>query len=122
MPAMTSVVAAAHHRNGKIGGRAAEHVGQDDDAMAIVGTGNRFENILPPLIHVVLGADADRLDEFLRTDDMLDRMTKLFSQLAMRDKHKSDHDTTAPTAYANYKVGQISQCSNFVHRWGPSWQ
>jgi hypothetical protein len=29
---------------------------------------------------------------------MLDGMTKLFSQLAMSDKHKSDHDITAPIA------------------------
>jgi hypothetical protein len=64
--------------------------------MTIVGARNCLQNILPPLIHIVFGADTDRLDEFLRTDDVLDSMTKLFSQLAMSDKHKSDHDITAP--------------------------
>ncbi|AUW45096.1 hypothetical protein CUJ84_Chr004794 [Rhizobium leguminosarum] len=64
--------------------------------MAIIGTGNGFQNVLPSLVHVVFGANTDRLDEFLRTDDVLDSMTKLFSQLAMSDKHKSDHDITAP--------------------------
>jgi hypothetical protein len=37
----------------------------------------------------------------LRTNDMLQRMTKLFSQLAVCDKHKSDHGVFAPTASAN---------------------
>ncbi len=44
------------------------------------------------------GPIADGFDEFLRPDDMLDGMSKLFSQLAMSDKHKSDHDITAPIA------------------------
>jgi hypothetical protein len=80
--------------------------------VTIVGTRHRFENILPPLIHVVFGADADRFDEFLRTDDVFDRMTKLFSQLAMSDKHKSDHDITAPSGvckrWAQYRNAAIA--------------
>jgi hypothetical protein len=57
-----------------------------------------LDNIVPPPVHVVFRADRDGFDEFLRTNDMLDGMTKLFSQLAMSDKHKSDHDITAPIA------------------------
>ncbi|GES52600.1 hypothetical protein Rhsp01_51050 [Rhizobium sp. NBRC 114257] len=84
--------------------------------MPVVGTGNGLQNILPPLVHVVFGTNAYRFYELLRTNDMLDSMPKLFSQLAMSDKHKSNHDITAPIAYANR--WPISQCSNVVHQWG----
>jgi hypothetical protein len=66
--------------------------------MSVVCACDSLKNILPSLVHVVLGTNRDGLDEFLRTNDMLHRMPKLFSQLAMSDKHKSDHDITAPIA------------------------
>ena len=54
---------------------------------------------------------------------MLERMTKLFSQLAVCDKHKSDHDVYCSNLHPQIYGGQISQCSNFVHLLGrPSWQ
>src|SRR5690606_34718232 len=40
----------------------------------------------------VVRADGDGLDVFLRADDMLNRVSKFLSQLAMGDKHKSDHE------------------------------
>ena len=59
--------------------------------MAIIRTRDRFENVLAALIHVIFGADGNGLDEFLRAYDVFHRVMKLFSQLAMSDKHKSDH-------------------------------
>jgi hypothetical protein len=91
-------MAAVHDRNREIGRGPTEHISEDDDAIPIIGAGNRPNNVLPPLIHVVFRTDRDSLNEFLRTNDMLDCMPKLFSQLAMSDKHKSDHDITAPIA------------------------
>ncbi len=110
-------VAAAHHRDCEIGGVPPNMSVRDDDAMAVVCAGHRFENVLPSLIHVVLRTDTDRFDEFLRTDDVLDRMTELFSQLAMSDKHKSDHDITAPNGIRK-RWPPYRNRSNHVHRWG----
>ena len=80
--------AALHDRDRQVGGRAAKHIGEYYNAIAFVGCKNSVQNILPALIHIILGADADSLDRLLRTNDMLQRMTKLFSQLAVCDKHE----------------------------------
>jgi hypothetical protein len=80
-----------HDGDCEIGRRASEHVGENDHAMTIIGTQDGIENVLAALIHVIFGADGNGLDEFLWAYDMLHRVVKLFSQLAMRDKHKSDH-------------------------------
>nr|CAI0340169.1 conserved hypothetical protein [Rhizobiaceae bacterium] len=82
---------AAHHGNGEVRGGAAEHVGEDDDAMALVGLHHRFQDILAALVHVVLGADADGLDRLLRTNDMFKGVPEFLRKLAMGDKHQSDH-------------------------------
>ena len=59
--------------------------------MAFICAHDRVKNILPTLIHVVFRPDAHCFKPLLRPDDMFQGMTKFFSQLAMSDKHKSDH-------------------------------
>jgi hypothetical protein len=66
--------------------------------MSVIGRRNGLQYVLASLIHIVFGTDRYSFYEFLRTNDMLDCMAKLFSQLAMSDKHKSDHDVNAPIA------------------------
>jgi hypothetical protein len=45
---------------------------------------------------------------------MFNRVTKLFSQLAMGDKHKSDHEMLPCTRIL---TAGLSQCRNYVHQW-----
>ena len=56
-PAMTSTRPGLHHRDRKVGRRAAEHVGQDDHAGAVIDSGDRVQDVLAALFHVVLGTD-----------------------------------------------------------------
>ncbi|MNL78623.1 hypothetical protein D3C87_2050580 [compost metagenome] len=64
--------------------------------MAVVGAHHRVEYVLAPLIHVVFGTNRNSFHEFLWSYDMFHSVMKLFSQLAMGDKHKSDHSLTPP--------------------------
>ena len=54
--------AGLHHRDGQIGRCAAEHVGQDDHAIAGIGARDGVDNILAALLHVVVGADRNRFE------------------------------------------------------------
>jgi hypothetical protein len=51
-----------HHRNREIGGRAAEHVGEDHHTVAGVGARDRLDDVVAPLLDVVVGPDHDGLD------------------------------------------------------------
>jgi hypothetical protein len=81
--------------------------------MAVICLAHGIDNVLPALVHVVFGADRYGFDEFLRSDDMLDCMTKLLSQLAMSDKHKSDHEN-CPLLW---KLAALSHRNKAVQRW-----
>ena len=83
----------AHHRDGKIGGRAAEHVGQDGDAVAAVDAPHRFDDVLAALFDVVVGADGDGLDLALRSNHVLQGGAELNSQPPVGHKHKTNHGT-----------------------------
>ena len=52
---------------------------------------DRLGNVLAPAFHVVVGADADRLDRFLRPDDMLHRGDELGRKPAVGHQHQSNH-------------------------------
>ena len=54
------------------------------------------ENIRPADLHVVLGADRDRLDLLLRAHDMLERGAKFRRQSPMCDEHHSNHIVSFP--------------------------
>ena len=61
---------------------------------------DRLDDVLAPLLHVVVGADRHGLELVLGSDDMLDGMPELFGQLTVRDKHESDHSMVAPVMAA----------------------
>lgn len=65
-----------HHRNGQVGGRAAEHIGQQDHPVAVVHGGGGIDDVAPTTLHVVFGADADGRDPALRADHVLHRRKK----------------------------------------------
>ncbi len=102
----------------RLEGGTAEHVRQDDDAVAFIGLFDGIEDILTPLIHVVLGAYADGLDSFLRTDDMLQSMPKLIRQLAMSDKHKSDHGYLCSNCICNSLMARYRNAAISSTCWG----
>ena len=53
-PAMTSTLAAVQDRDREVGRRAAEHVGQQDDALAARRPGRRYRGCPPALLHIVV--------------------------------------------------------------------
>src|SRR3954454_19781764 len=85
--------AALHDRNGQIGGRAPEHVGQDHDTLAGVHLADRPDDLLAALGDVVVRPDGDSLDLALRADDMLQSGSQLVGQTPMRHEHDSNHES-----------------------------
>jgi hypothetical protein len=77
-------------------GRAAEHVGQDGDAVTGVDALDRFDDVLAALLHIVVRADGDSLDLGLRADDVLQRSAKLDGEPPVGDKDKTNHRLEAP--------------------------
>jgi PTS system mannose-specific IIA component len=80
-----------HQGNGQVGGCAAEQVGQDDDAVALVDLGDRRGNVFAPRLHVVVCVDADAKDPLLRPYDMLHGHDELLREPSMRHQHQTDH-------------------------------
>src|SRR3546814_5794918 len=56
----------AHQRNGEVGRRSAEHVGEQDHTLAAVDPCGGGRYVGPARLHVVIRADTDRLHPFLR--------------------------------------------------------
>ena len=77
--------------DGEVGRRAAEHVGQQHDAIALLHLGHAVQDLAPALLHVVVGADADGGDALLRPHDMLQRGDEFRGQAAVRDQYHADH-------------------------------
>src|SRR5690606_26560600 len=74
----------------EVGRRAAEQVGQHDDAAALVDGANRIGDLLAPHLHIVVGADADSRDRALRADDMLHRGHHFLGESPMGDENHSE--------------------------------
>ena len=90
-PAITSTPLPLHHGDGEVGRRAAEHVGQQHDAVtgiAPVDTGLDFG---AAVFHVVFGADADGIDVPLRADHVLHGGAQFLRQPAVGDQDHADH-------------------------------
>ena len=87
-----------HDGDGKIGGRAAEHIGQQYDTLAGIDFADRAQDILASSLHIVLGTDADRRDIRLRPDDMLERGDEFRGEPAVGDKNHSNHATSFTAA------------------------
>jgi hypothetical protein len=83
--------ARAHGGNGKIGRRSTEHVRQNDHAGSAIGLGNRCQDIIAPVFHIVVRPDANRGKMLLPADNMFDRVAELVRQPSVRYQHESDH-------------------------------
>ena len=83
--------AAIHDRDGEIGWRAAEHVGEDDHALAAIGPADSLDDIGAALFHVVFRADRDCLEGFLRADNVLHGIAEFVGEAPMCDQYQSDH-------------------------------
>ena len=68
-------------------GRAAEHVGQDGDAIAAVDAIDRFDDIAAAQIGIVLSPDRHGFDLFLRAHDMFERRLELVGKAPMGHKY-----------------------------------
>ena len=100
-PASTSILPRFKKRQREIARRAAEHVGDDDDAAAeIDGLGGRSDLALAAL-DVVLGADADGAQMRLRSDHVLHRRDEFLREAAMGDENDADHVGCAAECGAN---------------------
>lgn len=80
-----------HGRDGEVGRRAAEHVGEDHHALAGIDPGERRQHVAPPHVEIVVRPDRDRLDLLLRSDHVLKRGTEFVREPAMRDDDDADH-------------------------------
>ena len=80
-------------------------VGEEDDAVARVGVGNRGGNVGAARFHVVVGADADRSDLLLRADHMFGGDEKLGSEASMRDQHQTEHVVVRPYGLPSVPCG-----------------
>ena len=95
----------AHHRNREVGGRAAEHVGEDGDALAGIDALHRLDDVLAALLDVVVGADGHGLDLLLRADDVFERRAKLDGEPTVGDEYKTDHETPAGASWLHRTKG-----------------
>src|SRR6185369_1098420 len=84
-------IGAVEDGDGEIGGRAAEHVGKQDDPIALLHLGHAVQYVAPALLHIVIGPDADGGDALLRPHDMLQSGDEFRRQAAVRDKYHADH-------------------------------
>ena len=91
MPASTSTFGRPMHGDREVRRRAAEHVGQDHDAVAGVDALDRLDDVLAALLDVVVGADGDGFDLLLRADHVLQRRAELDGQPPVGDQNKTDH-------------------------------
>ena len=83
----------AHHGNREVGRRAAEHVGEDSDAVAGVDALDRLDDVLAALFDVIVGTDGHGLDLLLRADHMLERRAEFDGEPPVRNENETDHQT-----------------------------
>ena len=106
-----------HDRDREVGRRAAEHVGQHDHAVAGVAGPRPLQDLAAPLFHVVLGADADRRDALLRTDDMLQRGQEFARQIAVGHEYDADHPPLPESLSATCPPRtSVSRCERVTER------
>src|SRR3546814_670362 len=86
----------AHQRNGEVGRRSAEHVGEQDHTLAAVDPCGGGRYVGPARLHVVIRADTDRLHPFLRANNMFHGGDELHRQTSMRHQNQADHRLSAP--------------------------
>ena len=88
--------ACIQYRNRQIRRCSAEHIRQNNNTLPLISFFYGRDNILTTLLHIIIGTDTNGFEIFLRADNMLNSMMKLFGQPSVRNKHESDHYKTAP--------------------------
>jgi hypothetical protein len=81
----------AHAGNRKVGGCAAEHVGENGDTVATIDAIYRFDDITATQLGVVLGSNGDGFNLFLRTHDVFERRPELVGKAPMGHKQYTNH-------------------------------
>ncbi|CCE04219.1 hypothetical protein BRAS3843_1020019 [Bradyrhizobium sp. STM 3843] len=81
----------AHAGNGEIRWRAAEHVGQDGDAVAGVDTVHGFDDVAATEIRVVVCTNRHGFYLFLRTHDMFERRSEFVGEAPMGHQYQANH-------------------------------
>src|SRR5690606_23673272 len=84
-------LAVAENGNGEVGRRAAEHVGQQDDTVSIVDHADRFDDVAPARLGIVVRPDADGACLILCAHDMLGGGEQLLGQPTVGDQYHADH-------------------------------
>src|SRR5690606_4917898 len=77
--------------NGEVGGCAAEHVGENDDAGAVIGLVDGRKDIVAAVFHIVIGTDGNGLTELLRAYYMFKSRLELVGKRAMRHQNQTNH-------------------------------
>ena len=90
-PAITSTPLRSIMRDGEVGRRAAEHVGQQHDAVAGIASVDAGLDLGAAAFDVVVGSDADRVDVPLRADHVLHGRAQFLGQAAMGNQDHTDH-------------------------------
>jgi len=80
-------ILAFHQADGEVRRGAAEQVGQDDHALALVARLDGVGDVLAPRFHVIVRLDADTGDRLLRADDMFHGRDELGRESAMGHQH-----------------------------------
>ena len=78
---------AVHNRDRQIRRRAAEHIGEHDDAGAGFDLFGFADDFGTALFHIVVGTDAHRSDRILRADHMFQRRYQFNREAAMGYEH-----------------------------------
>ena len=81
-------------RDGEVGRRAAEQVGQHDHTLAAIDFGDLRADFLAARRGIVLRADADGRNRLLRADHMFHRRNELTRQLPVRHQNEANHGVT----------------------------
>ena len=92
-PAITSTPGRSIMEMARLDGRAAEHVGQQDDAVAGIHALDTVADIDAALFDVVIGLDADGGDALLGADHMLHGGTQFLGQPAVGHQNHANHET-----------------------------
>jgi hypothetical protein len=71
--------------------RTAEHVGQHDDARAVIDPPDLLDDFASTLFHVVIRADAHRGDVALRSHHVLHGRDELVGESPVSDQYHADH-------------------------------
>ena len=93
---------------GKIGRRAAEHVGQQHDSVAGIAAADTLLDFSSPVVDVVLRADTDGVDVSLRPDHVFHGGSQFLCQTAVGNQDHPDHASLKYASLAENEFAKIT--------------